>query len=113
MHYSFKKIVLLAASGIACFPQVMSGAAPKDDKLEAAVEKTLSRMTLEEKIGQMTELSIDVIGEWKDGKFQLDEKKLHTAISQYKVGSILNAPGPVAQTPETWEKWIGRSIPWM
>ena len=108
MHYSFKKIVLLAASGIACFPQVMSGAAPKDDKLEAAVEKTLSRMTLEEKIGQMTELSIDVIGEWKDGKFQLDEKKLHTAISQYKVGSILNAPGPVAQTPETWEKWIGR-----
>ena len=65
-------------------------------------------MTLDEKIGQMTELSIDVLGDWKNGEFFLDPQKLHQAIAVYKVGSVLNAPGgPTAQTPEKWEKIIG------
>ena len=41
---------------------------PSDPDLEAAVERTLSKMSLDEKIGQMTELSIDVLGDWKDGE---------------------------------------------
>ena len=66
-------------------------------------------MTLDEKIGQMTELSIDVLGDWKDGEFFLDPQKLHEAIAVYKVGSVLNAPGgPTAQTPAKWEKLIGQ-----
>ena len=83
-------------------------AIPSDPELEAAVERTLSKMTLDEKIGQMTELSIDVLGDWKNGEFFLDPQKLHQAIAVYKVGSVLNAPGgPTAQTPEKWEKIIG------
>lgn len=93
----------------ACFMQATGTALPKDDELEAKVEATLSKMTLDEKIGQMTELSIDVLGSWKDGDFFLDPEKLHEAIAIYKVGSVLNAPGgPTAQTPEKWQQLIGQ-----
>ena len=64
-------------------------------------------MTLEEKIGQMTELAIDVLGGFVDGEFQLDEAKLRKAIAEYKVGSFLNAPGPVAQDKDKWQEIIG------
>lgn len=93
--------------GMACVSQAMPSAIPSDKKLEAKVEKTLSKMTLDEKIGQMTELSIDVLGEWKDGEFQLNKEKVYNAIAKYKVGSVLNSPGPVAQTPQKWQEIIG------
>ena len=93
--------------GMACVSQAMPSAIPSDKKLEAKVEKTLSKMTLDEKIGQMTELSIDVLGEWKDGEFQLNKEKVYNAIAKYKVGSVLNTPGPVAQTPQKWQEIIG------
>lgn len=92
-----------------CFLQASGTALPKDAGLEVKVEETLSRMTLDEKIGQMTELSIDVLGSWKNNEFFLDPEKLHEAIAIYKVGSILNAPGgPTAQTPEKWEQLISQ-----
>lgn len=92
-----------------CFLQASGTALPQDAGLEAKVDATLSRMTLDEKIGQMTELSIDVLGSWKDNEFFLDPEKLHEAIAIYKVGSILNAPGgPTAQTPEKWEQIISQ-----
>ena len=72
------------------------------------MEELLSKMDLDAKIGQMTELAIDVLGETINGEFQLDEAKLHKAIAEYKVGSFLNAPGPVAQSPEKWNEIIGR-----
>lgn len=93
----------------ACASQAEGVAITSDPALEEAVERTLARMTLDEKIGQMTELSIDVLGDWKDGEFFLDPAKLHEAIAIYKVGSILNAPGgPTAQTPKKWEEIIGQ-----
>ena len=92
----------------ACSIQAAKAAIPSDPAIEAAVERTLSRMSLDEKVGQMTELSIDVLGEWKNGEFFLDPQKLHEAIAVYKVGSVLNAPGgPTAQTPEKWVELIG------
>ena len=93
----------------ACIIQAAGAAFPADPEIESAVERTLARMTLEEKIGQMTELSIDVLGDWKDGEFYLDPVKLYEAIAVYKVGSILNAPGgPTAQTPAKWVEIIGQ-----
>lgn len=134
-------------------------AIPKDDKIEEQVEYLLKKMTLEEKIGQMTQLAIDVLAknnnplanmnpnsfkledlkdllrkyklekefvlsksmpdkdvmmqiymkiqniESKKG-FELDEALLDTVIGKYKVGSILNVPGGIAQTKETWERII-------
>lgn len=84
-----------------------SAAIQSDAAIEAKVEKTLSKMSLEEKIGQMTELSIDVLGYWKDNEFFLDKDKVQEAIGKYKVGSVLNAPGgPTAQSPEKWVEII-------
>ena len=104
---SLRNMTLTATIGIACASQAVSPAIRPDKEIEKKIEKTLGRMTLEEKIGQMTELSIDVLGEWKDGEFRLDMDKLHNAIAKFKVGSVLNAPGPIAQTPEKWQEIIG------
>ncbi len=102
-------MTFLTVTSAACSIQAAGAAIPSDPDLEAAVERTLSKMSLDEKIGQMTELSIDVLGDWKDGEFFLDPQKLHEAIAVYKVGSVLNAPGgPTAQTPAKWEKLIGQ-----
>ncbi len=77
-----------------------------DARIEQRVEQTLSRLTLEQKVGQMTELVIDVLGHWDGDNFVLDKEKLERALTKYQVGSILNAPGPVAQTPEWWQQTI-------
>ena len=85
-------------------------AIPRDEALEARVEKTLAKMTLDEKIGQMLELNLDVMGNMKvenaKPTWQLNETMLDTLISKWKVGSILNAPGTRASSVEQWQKWI-------
>ena len=105
-----RNIILMTASVAmtACSKQAVPTTIPEDAKIEQQVEKLLSEMDLDAKIGQMTELAIDVLGETINGEFQLDEAKLHKAIAKYKVGSFLNAPGPVAQSPEKWNEVIGR-----
>ena len=105
-----KKVVfcITMASLSICSMQGATSAIVKDMKMEKKIEKTLSKMTLEEKIGQMTELAIDVLGEMKDGHFELDDSKIHEAIAVYKVGSFLNAPGPVALSKERWNEIIER-----
>ena len=77
-----------------------------DAKIEKRVQQTLSHMTLEEKVGQMTELAIDVLGHWEGTSFILDKEKLENVFLKYKIGSVLNTPGPVAQTPEWWQQTI-------
>ncbi len=82
-------------------------AIPRDVALESKVQKTLSKMTLDEKIGQMLELNLDIMGRYDaTGKWQLNETMLDTLISKWKVGSILNAPGTRAASVEQWQKWI-------
>ncbi len=105
-----RNIILMTASiaMTACSKQAVPTSIPEDAKIEQQVEELLSKMDLDAKIGQMTELAIDVLGETINGEFQLDEAKLHKAIAEYKVGSFLNAPGPVAQSPEKWNEIIGR-----
>ena len=80
---------------------------PRDAKLEAKVEKTLAKMTLDEKIGQMLELNLDIMGKYDANRvWQLNETMLDTLISKWKVGSILNAPGTRAATIAQWQEWI-------
>ena len=103
-------MVLLAVTAIASLAQVKP-AIPRDAAIEAKVEKTLARMTLDEKIGQMLELNLDVMGAYDPKNlaagWQLNEMMLDTCISKYKVGSILNAPGTRAQSVKMWRYWIG------
>jgi len=54
------------------------------------VEALLARMTLEEKVGQMTELEIGMISNGKGANTKIDSAKLEKAIGRYGVGSIIN-----------------------
>ena len=75
-----------------------------DPVIEAHIQEWLKKMTLEEKIGQMCEITVDVVTDFpgsKDG-FKLSEAMLDTVIGKYKVGSILNVPLSVAQKKEVW-----------
>src|SRR5437667_9018152 len=54
------------------------------------VEALLPRMTLEEKIGQMTQLEIGMVSSGKDQDIKIDPAKLEKALVKYGVGSILN-----------------------
>ena len=97
--------MLLAGSVVLAWAQ--RPAIPRDAALEKKVEKTLAKMTLDEKIGQMLELNFDIMGRYgADGTWQVNEQMLDTIIKNWKVGSILNAPGTRAATVEQWQKWI-------
>lgn len=105
-----KKILLsisllaLAYTASANVPVIKS-----DPKIEAQVEQTLKKLTLEEKIGQMMELVTDLFGaNDKNGVFYIDEKKTDSILSRYKIGSILNAPNTCAPTAKQWEKYIAQ-----
>lgn len=105
-----KKILLsismlaLAYTASANVPVIKS-----DPKIEALVEQTLKKLTLEEKIGQMMELVTDLFGaNDKNGVFYIDEHKTDSILSRYKIGSILNAPNTCAPTAKQWEKYIAQ-----
>jgi beta-glucosidase len=75
---------------------------------DAMVADLLAKMTIEEKVGQMTQVTIDVISKGKDGRDEphaLDMQKLRTAILNYHVGSILNV-GPSGYTLDHWHEVI-------
>jgi len=73
------------------------------------VQDLVSKMTLEEKVGQMTQISVEAFLKKTNAKVnephEFDLPKLTEAIKKYKVGSILNIGGS-AQTIETWRKRI-------
>ena len=103
------KTLLLSISMLA-FAYTTSANVPvikSDPKIEAQVEQTLKKLTLEEKIGQMMELVTDLFGaNDKNGVFYIDEHKTDSILSRYKIGSILNAPNTCAPTAKQWEKYI-------
>lgn len=103
-----KRIMMAVASMLLVFcAYAQPCAIPRDAELEKKVESTLAKMTLDEKIGQMLELNLDIMGSYDANRqWQLNETMLDTIISKWKVGSILNAPGTRAATVEQWQKWI-------
>lgn len=87
----------------------MPPAIPSDPVIEANIQEWLQKMTLEEKIGQMCEITIDVVTDFEASMkhgFVLDKAKLDTVIGKYKVGSLLNVPLSIAQPKEKWAEAI-------
>ncbi len=84
----------------------------KKNSIDSKVSSLLSKMTLEEKVGQMTQINISVITKGKD-KFgayepvEIDIDAIEKAIIKYKVGSVLNAPNNRARSPKFWNNIIG------
>ena len=103
---------LLSAISMLALAYTASAKVPvikSDPKIEAQVEQTLKKLTLEEKVGQMMELVTDLFGaNDKNGVFYIDEHKTDSILSRYKIGSILNAPNTCAPTAKQWEKYISQ-----
>jgi beta-glucosidase len=100
------KILISLVCGLLTWNAVFAKQQMASIRSEQDIDEYVSKMSIEGKVGQMTELVIDVIGHWENGSFVLDADKLEKAFIKYKVGSILNAPGPVAQTAEWWQQTI-------
>ena len=97
-------MLALACTANANIPVIKS-----DAKVEAKVDQTLKKLTLEEKVGQMMEVVIDLFGtNDKNGVFYIDEQKADSIFTHYKIGSILNAPNTCAPTAQQWEKYMAQ-----
>lgn len=106
-----KLLIALAATAFTTSSYAQSNhlplAIPQDKQTEQKIATMLKKMTLDEKIGQMTQLTIDVIGKGPDYlhaavPFEFDPAITDSVMRKYKVGSILNVPGGTPQTREEW-----------
>lgn len=102
----YKKLFLITSIFIfLLIPFFSLKAQSEDEETDKKVKELLSLMTLEEKIGQMTQVTFDSIGVPEDENqgVPFDMAKLEEAIVNYHVGSILNTPYNKAQSLETWK----------
>ncbi len=96
---------LLAVAGCSSAEKSVSKA---DAAIETKVRRMLAKMTLEEKVGQMTQLTLEAFAQSdKDGYLTLDPEKLRNGIVNHHIGSILNCGGQ-ARTPENWQEMIAQ-----
>ena len=78
-----KNVLTLVTACLAIAIQAQKPAIPRDAALEAKIEKTLAKMTLDEKIGQMLELNLDVMGNMKVKNAKVDREKVRSVLQQY------------------------------
>ena len=78
-----KMLLSIAMICVATVAQAQQPAIPRDAALEAKIEKTLARMTLDEKIGQMLELNLDVMGKMTVENAKIDREKVRSVLQQY------------------------------
>ena len=105
--FSLLFIPLLAA----CNGSTGKSGVNQDEGIERKVDSIMAQMTLEEKVGQMAQFTVDLLGKggnayFSDEPFEVDPAMLDTVIGKYKVGSILNTANNRARTTEVWEKTI-------
>ena len=87
------------------FQQTLKPVPERDNSQK--IEALIKRMTLEEKVGQMTQLTLGMIVTGRDQDIRIDPVKLDKAIVRYGVGSILNVSDQ-ALTPDKWHEVIGQ-----
>lgn len=87
-------VALTAVSMASCCHSVVKPSIPVDRELERKVENTLKGMTLEEKVGQMTQITVTAIADGLNLTQVAD-----SMIRVHKIGSVLNTPDGEAQTP--------------
>ncbi|WP_274971946.1 glycoside hydrolase family 3 N-terminal domain-containing protein, partial [Zunongwangia profunda] len=77
------------------------------------IESLIDKMTIEEKVGQMTQITLDVITKGEDiyssyEPFELDQDSLNKALVDYHIGSVLNTANNRALTPQKWYSLISQ-----
>ena len=106
-----KSFTLLIAMTISMFCVSQNSLQKKNLTIETRIDSVIAKMTLEEKVGQMAQFTIDLLGKGgnayiSDEPFEVDMAMLDTVIGKYKVGSILNTSNNRARTTEVWENTI-------
>ncbi len=104
-----KKLLLITLSFLSL--SVYGQQAKTTPEIERKIDDIMAKMSLEEKVGQMAQYTVDLIGKggnafFSKEPFEIDPAMLDTVIGQYKVGSILNVSNNRARTTEVWEKII-------
>lgn len=99
------KIPVLVA-GLLCWlgMAAQSPAIPKDEAMEAEIARRVAAMSLDEKVGQMCQITLDVIKDRSKGRnsyTEIDDAKLANMIRDFKVGSFLNTLD-FALEPRQW-----------
>ena len=84
-----------------CCVNTVEPSIPSDRQMERKIEKILKGLTLEEKVGQMTQITITAMHDGKELTPVAD-----SMIRVHKIGSVLNTINSEAQTPEMWEKTV-------
>lgn len=100
MKTLFKSLFLALAmvSAASCCQTAVKPSIPVDKEIEKKVENTLKRMTLEEKVGQMTQITVTAIADGLNLTQVAD-----SMIRVHKIGSVLNTPDGEAQTPQDYD----------
>ncbi|MEP6617601.1 MAG: glycoside hydrolase family 3 N-terminal domain-containing protein, partial [Ginsengibacter sp.] len=93
----FSIVLFIAISGIS-YGQGTRPMAP------GKVAVMIKKMTLEEKVGQMAQVSIESLGSMQNGNFVFNQEKFKDAVTNYKIGSLLNTPG--LMNPQQWNSII-------
>ena len=101
----FKTLIVAAAATLAAAVscgKAVKPAIPRDASLERKIDRTMAGMSLDDKIGQMVQLTITSILD--ESQERIDTNKLNTVIGTYRIGSILNVArnksNPIAATAD-------------
>ncbi|HPG33551.1 MAG: glycoside hydrolase family 3 C-terminal domain-containing protein [Lentimicrobiaceae bacterium] len=106
-------IIFLIAAFLAVSCRFNQKTTHTNDNVEAKVEALLQKMSVEEKVGQMMQVTLDVLtyGENPQSSYEpvmLDTAMLHKAFAQYHIGSVLNTANNSARDPQQWNRLIGQ-----
>lgn len=105
-------IMLLMVFGISCQQQGETSVSnQKETDIEVKVAALLHQMTIEEKVGQMTQVTLDVLTQGKDAyssyePIVLDTVKLREAFEVYQIGSVLNTANNRARSTAFWNSLV-------
>lgn len=108
LHYLFIISAMISSSCNKSF-----GDKPPENEIDRKVKALVSKMTLEEKAGQMTQVTIDVLTEGEspyvsNEPLKLDTNTLNLAFGKYQVGSVLNTANNRARDKHEWNRLIGQ-----
>src|SRR5574344_1901408 len=78
-----RKLITLTLAALSLMASSQKPAIPRDEQIEKKVETLLSKMTLDEKVGQMLELNLDVIGKMQAINPKIERSKIKQKFLEY------------------------------
>ncbi|MCQ2229466.1 MAG: glycoside hydrolase family 3 C-terminal domain-containing protein [Bacteroidales bacterium] len=105
-------IALAVLTLVACSPNQknqVEPAIPQDPQIEKNIQEWLKKMTLDEKVGQMLELNLDLMGSIKvKGEVKVDRNKLKQVLSQFGNSSQAQIDDMMSKSDEEIDAMLGK-----